>query len=206
MRRPFASLALVVGGLLVAVPVLASQVAPKFVSGAESCAPLTPGTVELVVELPQGVGTATKDNFSVDVNLNGSVGNGSVTFSKATLPIKSAFVAGQTGGNLYAYQQPVKADSGLVAPNGEPIKRVSFCYVAAAASSGSPNGAAGGAASAPATGGVHPATSAPQTDTQGTGRPARVGWIVLLVTGLALFSSGLLLALLPAPTDPRRRR
>lgn len=206
MRRSLASLALVIGGLLVAVPVLASQVAPKFVSGAESCAPLTPGTVELVVEVPQGVGTATKDNFSVDVNLSGSVGNGSVNFSNATLPIKSAFVAGQAGGNLYAYTQPVKADTGLVAPNGEPIRRVSFCYVTASGSSGASAKPAGGGASSKATGGVHGATSAPQTDTESTTRPAPVGWIVLLVTGLALFSSGLLLALLPARTTPRGRR
>jgi hypothetical protein len=130
MRSRIVPIAAVAAALLLAVPVLASHVAPEFTTKAESCGPLSPGTVELLVDATRlKAGQLVNGAFTVDLRLNGSIGNGSISFSDATLPVESVFVQGVTGGNLYAYASPVRADDGLVGPNGEPIKGVSFCYV-----------------------------------------------------------------------------
>jgi hypothetical protein len=116
--------------LLAAGTVLASHVTPRVVDGATSCGPLTPGTVELLVDasdLPAG--TVAEGDFEATVTLEGTIETGTVAFSDATLPVKSAFVAGATSGNLYEYEEPVTEDDGLVAPDGQPIVSVSFCYV-----------------------------------------------------------------------------
>src|SRR4051812_38384130 len=126
-RAPFLAL---VALFIAAGTVLANHVAPKLVDGSTSCAPLTPGTVELVVDassLPAGV--VTKGDFEANVSLEGTVETGTVAFRDASLPVKSAFVAGATSGNLYEYETPVREDDGLVAPDGQPIVAVSFCYI-----------------------------------------------------------------------------
>ena len=149
MRRSAAPLTALATGLLLVSPVLASHVAPQLVSGAASCGPLTPGTVELIAEVPIGLaGSLTDGDFSADISVDGAATDGSISFSNATLPVRSAFVAGVDGGNLYEYAEPVTEDDGLVAPDGQPISGVSLCYVAegtveqpAASSSEAPPGA-----------------------------------------------------------------
>ena len=121
MRHPRALAAGSLLTLLVAAPVLASHVQPEVVDGAESCGPLAAGTVELIVALPQDVGTIEEGDFTIDVTLDGSVGQGSISFEGASLPVKAAFVAGTDGGNLYTYEEPVTQDDGLGAPDGGPI-------------------------------------------------------------------------------------
>jgi len=94
--------------LVAAGTVLASHVAPKLVDGSTSCGPLTPGTVELVVDasdLPAGA--VSDGDFSATVTLEGTIETGTVAFRDASLPVKSAFVAGATSGNLYEYAEPV---------------------------------------------------------------------------------------------------
>ncbi len=223
MSRRLTPIAAVIGGLMLAVPALASHVQPQFVSGAASCGPLEPGTVELIVEVPQELaGTIGDDDFSAEVSLDGSVGNGSVTFQNATLPVKAVFVAGTDGGNLYAYEEPVTEDDGLVAPDGQPISGVSFCYVTEADAGASPSAAAteaspsGDAAASEAPsdeaspsedvagasdsgGGANP----PATDMEpGTASP--LGSVVLVAAGLGLLSIGLVLGLPRRKAAPRR--
>ena len=131
--------------LLAAGTVLANHVTPRVVDGATSCGPLTPGTVELLVDatdLPAGA--VSDGDFSETVSLEGTIETGTVGFSDATLPVKSAFVAGADSGNLYEYEEPVTEDDGLVAPDGQPIVSVSFCYVTDDTSGGAAEETAGG--------------------------------------------------------------
>lgn len=220
MHRRLIPLAAALGGLLIAVPVLASHVQPQFVSRAASCGPLEPGTVELIVEVPQGLGgTVTDEDFTAAVTLDGSVGNGSVQFQDATLPVKAVFIAGTEGGNLYAYEEPVTEDDGLVAPDGQPISGVSFCYVSSAGASGSAapsEGAAEASASADVAGasegagasdggGASEEPNPPATDTEAVASP--LGSVVLVAVGLGLLSIGLVLSLPKrAPVRVRTRR
>lgn len=144
MTRTRSPLLAMIAMLVLAVPVLASHVTPEVVDDAESCGPLTPGTVELLVDAGELVDGAVSDSdFQATVDLVGTLETGSVDFSNASLPVRAAFVAGIDGGNLYEYLEPVTADDGLVAPDGQPIRSVSFCYVY--------DGAAGGEATPPAT-------------------------------------------------------
>ena len=60
--------------LLAAGTVLASHVAPRLVDGSTSCGPLTPGTVELLVDasdLPAG--TVSEGDFTATVTLEGTI-------------------------------------------------------------------------------------------------------------------------------------
>jgi hypothetical protein len=169
--------------LLAAGTVLASHVTPRVVDGATSCGPLTPGTVELLVDatdLPAGA--VSDGDFSATVTLEGTIETGTVAFQDATLPVKSAFVAGATSGNLYEYEEPVTADDGLVAPDGQPIVNVSFCYVT--------DDTGGGAAEETAGGGTPPATdTAPAA---GTATPAS-GSVALVALGVVALAAGMLL-------------
>src|SRR3954451_24368804 len=127
--------------LVAAGTVLASSVTPRVVDGSTSCGPLTPGTVELLVDasdLPAGAGS--EGDFTATVTLEGTVETGSVGFTDASLPVKSAFVAGADSGNLYEYPDPVTQDDGLVAPDGQPIVNVSFCYVTSDSGGGAAQG------------------------------------------------------------------
>lgn len=184
MRR--SSLAAFLLLLLVVGPVVASHVAPRLVSGASSCGPLSPGTVELVVQVPEGGGTVSDDVFSADLALEGALTDGSISFTNASLPVEAVFVAGTTGGNLYDYPEPVRADDGLVAPNGEPITDVSFCYVEGDAASGGGGGSDAGASpeTSDAAGG---GTTTPPTDT--LAEPASP----VVAVGLVAFGFGLAL-------------
>jgi hypothetical protein len=196
------------GGLLtflLAAPVLASHVTPEVVDGASSCGPLAPGTVELLVSVPQDVGEVVDGDFTVDVALDGNVGNGSISFSNASLPVAAAFVAGTGGGNLYRYEEPVTEDDGLVAPDGGPIADVSFCYVSAEGEA-SATAAASAEASAEATSDTAGSTdgiTTPATDAA-PAREANPAGLVLIVTGLLALAAGLGLAL-SRPARVRRR-
>jgi hypothetical protein len=180
MRRPAATLGAIATGLLLVAPVFASHVAPEVVSGAESCGPLAPGTVELIAEVPAGLaGSLTDDAFSADISLDGAATDGSISFSNATLPVRAAFVAGVDGGNLYNYAEPVTEDDGLVAPDGQPISGLSLCYVA--------EGTVGESAAPSTGGGEAPAASGvPATDTvapAATGGPGGAAVAVTLILG-----------------------
>ena len=211
MRHPRALAAGSLLTLLVAAPVLASHVQPEVVDGAESCGPLAAGTVELIVALPQDVGTIEEGDFTIDVTLDGSVGQGSISFEGASLPVKAAFVAGTDSGNLYTYEEPVTEDDGLVAPDGGPIKDVSFCYVGGADGGGGDDGAAptdGSETGGETAGGDEGDGEAtpPQTDTApAPGRDA-TGLVLMTLGGVSL-AGGLWLLLGPGrrPTLPRRR-
>jgi hypothetical protein len=181
--------------LLLAAPVLASHVQPEVVDGAEPCGPLEPGTVELLVAVPQDVGTITEDDFSVDVTLEGSVGNGSISFSNATAPISAALVAGAEGGNLYRYEEPVTADDGLVAPDGGPIIDVSFCYVSEAAAPTSDAAGDGGSAT--------PEITTPATDAIDPAARNPMG-LVLIAFGAISLLGAVALVLVPRVARPRR--
>ncbi len=200
------------GGLLtflLAAPVLASHVTPEVVDGAASCGPLAPGTVELLVSVPQDVGEVVDGDFTVDVALDGNVGNGSISFSNASLPVAAAFVAGTDGGNLYRYEEPVTEDDGLVAPDGGPIADVSFCYVSAegeasAPAAESPEATAEGTNdTAGSTDSPTDGITTPATDTAPVGSPNPAG-LVLIVTGVLALAAGLGLAL-SRPARVRRR-
>jgi len=202
--------ALAAGGLLtllVAVPVLASHVEPELVDGAESCGPLAPGTVELLVALPQDTGTVSEGDFTVDVTLDGSVAQGSISFSDASLPVAAAFVAGIDGGNLYTYEEPVTEDDGLVAPDGEPISNVSFCYVgvedggagSTPDATGSPTGDAAGEGGTDDDDITTPATDAAPA-TSGSG-PA----VALMVLGALSIGAAVWLRLASRALPARRR-
>jgi hypothetical protein len=204
MHRRLLPLTAVAAGLVLAGPVLASHVQPQLVDGGSSCGPLTPGTVELIVEVPQELaGTVADDDFSAAVTLDGAVGNGSVRFEDATLPVKAVFVAGVSGGNLYAYEEPVHEDDGLVAPDGEPIAGVSFCYVTEGA--GGERSSAGGGEGSPGgdtAGSDDDQGQPPATDTLEPG-PSPLGAAALVSAGIALVGLGLL-ALRPGAVARRR--
>jgi hypothetical protein len=161
--------------LLAAGTVLASHVTPRVVDGATSCGPLTPGTVELLVDasdLPAGA--VSEGDFEATVTLEGTIETGTLAFEDATLPVKSAFVAGATSGNLYEYEEPVTEDDGLVAPDGQPILSVSFCYI---------TDDSGGAATPPATDTAPaPTTAAPAA-----------GSVALVASGILALAAGMLL-------------
>jgi hypothetical protein len=203
MHRRLLPLTAVAAGLVLAGPVLASHVQPQLVDGASSCGPLTPGTVELIVEVPQELaGTVADDDFSAAVTLDGAVGNGSVRFEDATLPVKAVFVAGVSGGNLYAYEEPVREDDGLVAPDGEPIAGVSFCYVTEG--DGGERSSAGGEASpgGDTAGSDDDQGQPPATETLEPG-PSPLGPAALVSAGIALLGLGLV-ALRPGAVARRR--
>jgi hypothetical protein len=195
MRHRLPPLAAIVVGLLLAAPVLASHVQPQVVSEATSCAPLVPGTIELLVEVPQGLtDTVTDGDFTVDVNLAGGLGNGTVSFDDATLPVKAAFVAGVDSGHLYVYEEPVRADDGLTAPDGQRITAVSLCYVTESAGGGD-----GGASEAPSDtggGGEGGGGTAPPSDMAAEAvAPPRAGLLptLMVAVGLGLVATGLVL-------------
>ena len=168
--------------LVAAGTVLASHVAPKLVDGSTSCGPLTPGTVELVVDasdLPAGA--VSDGDFSATVTLEGTIETGTVAFRDASLPVKSAFVAGATSGNLYEYDEPVTEDDGLVAPDGQPIVNVSFCYV---------TDDSGGGAAEESGGGTPPATDTGPA--AATAAPAS-GSLALVALGIVALAAGMLL-------------
>jgi hypothetical protein len=196
-RSPFLA---VLALMAIVGPVLASSVTPKVVDSAQSCGPLTPGTVEFLVDAGSlADGTVSKGNFEATIDVVGTVETGSISFSDASLPVKAAFVAGVDSGNLYEYPKPVTADNDLVAPDGQPITSVSFCYV-----TGSGGDTAGGeSTAAPTAPGTDTVATAPATEPSGPGP----------VIGLALF--GMLVAavftvvlgrLHPAPWPVARRR
>jgi hypothetical protein len=166
-RSPIVALTL--GGLLaLAGPVLASHVTPREVGGESSCGPLSPGTVEFVVDasaIPDR--TLSQGEFEVTVDLVGTVETGSVDFNDASLPVRAAFVAGADSGNLYEYPDPVRQDDGLTAPDGQPITSVSFCYV-----EGNGGNGAGGNGNGNGNGGNdREGRTAPATDTAGPSAP-----------------------------------
>jgi hypothetical protein len=183
MSQRLGPIAAMVATLVVAVPVLASHVVPEFTRDAESCGTLSPGTVEFLVDASQlGPGIPSNRDFRVDVQLSGSLDGGSVSFSGATLPIEAAFVAGIDGGNLYDYPEPVTADDGLVAPNGQPIVKVSFCYVV---------GGTTGAGAGPTD---QAGESVPPTDTVAPGRVAASPPTPLVVAVLIVLAAGVAVA------------
>jgi hypothetical protein len=206
MHRPtLAARAPLAAGLLtvlVAAPVVASHIAPELVDEAQSCGPLTEGAVELVVALPEGAGSIADGEFEVDVTLDGGVADGSISFSGATLPVQAAFVAGTDSGNLYRYEEPVTEDDGLVAPDGSPIRDVSFCYVSGGDGSGTPTDdgsgdgqpsdadSGGAAASGDAQGGGGSEASPPATDTAAP-RPASPAGTVFIALGLIALAGAL---------------
>ena len=114
-----------------------------------------------------------------------------MAFSDATLPVRSAFVAGADSGNLYEYEEPVTEDDGLVAPDGQPIVNVSFCYItddsAGGAESGSPAAESGTAAEASGDG------TPPPTDTAGAAAAPTGGSVMLVALGIVAFAAGMLL-------------
>ena len=172
--------------LLAAGTVLASHVTPRVVDGATSCGPLTPGTVELLVDasdLPAG--TVAEGDFEATVTLEGTIETGTVAFSDATLPVKSAFVAGAASGNLYEYEEPVTEDDGLVAPDGQPIVSVSFCYVTDDSDGGAAENTPPATDTAPAPATAEPASRSITLITLG---------LIALAAGALLFARGRLAA------------
>ncbi len=185
MSRRIGPIAAVAAMLLVAVPVIASHVQPEFTADAESCGTLTPGTVEFLVDASAlGTQIPAQGRFRVDVQLSGGLDGGSVSFTGATLPIEAAFVAGTDGGNLYDYPEPVSADEGLVAPDGQPIVNVSFCYVVAEGDGeANPTDQVAGVTG-------DPGETVPPTDTVGqaavTGSPPPLAVMVVLLIGFVV--------------------
>lgn len=196
--------------LLVAAPVVAGHVTPEVVDGAESCAPLAEGTVELIVSLPDGAGSIAEGDFEIDVALVGGVTGGTISFSGATLPIQAAFVAGADSGNLYRYEEPVTEDDGLVAPDGAPIQDVSFCYVSEGEGAtdgdggdGASDGDDGDGAAGDGQGGSE--ASPPATDTVPRTDAASPAGAVLMGLGLVALAAGVALHLRGRPTTRRTR-
>ena len=199
MSRSRSPILALVALFVVAGTVLASHVTPRVVDDSTSCAPLTPGTVELLVDasdLPAGA--ISEGDFEANVTLEGTIETGTVAFRNATLPVKSAMVAGADSGNLYEYEEPVTEDDGLVAPDGQPIVSVSFCYLT--------DDDEGGAAEE--SGGTPPATdtaaSAP-TASPASGSLALVALgVVILLVGMLLFVRQRRAASAVARNDDRR--
>jgi hypothetical protein len=180
MSRRLGPVAALVATLALAIPVIASHVLPQFTREAESCGILTPGSVEFLVDASHlGPGIPSSGEFRVDVQLAGGLDGGSVSFSGATLPIEAAFVAGTDGGNLYDYPEPVRADDGLVAPNGQPIVNVSFCYVVG-------GDAQAGATDAPSETIPPTDTAAPATATVDRPTPLVIGLFIAVSALVAL--------------------
>ncbi len=206
MTRKRLLLAALGANLLIVIPVLAAQVAPRLVSAAQGCGVLTPGTLELVIGVGDLTGTVTRNNFSVDVTNS----NGSVSFSNASAPVRAALVTGAGDGNYYDYDgTPVRADSGLVAPEGQAITKVSLCYVQEASASGagaSASTSTGGAA-ASSTGGSSASSGStlPPTDTDNHVTPAPDRGIALVVAGVLLAGAGVALAVRPRRDRARGR-
>jgi hypothetical protein len=202
MTRSRSPLLAVLALLALVAPVLASSVTPKVVDSADSCGPLTPGTVEFLVDASNLVdGTVSKGKFEATIDLVGTIETGSISFSNASLPVKAAFVAGADSGNLYEYPKPVTADDGLVAPEHQPITSVSFCYVTND-SSGSGGDTAGGGSNAGPT--------APGTDTVAVTPAAEPSGPIVLVAfaAFAILMTALLTVLIgrlhPVPSRAQR--
>src|SRR3712207_4623132 len=101
MRRYVVAAATLTMLLLTALPVLATHIQPRAVTGDQSCGMLTPGTVEFKVNLADITGAELgTDPFKVTLVHNAA--NGTIDFNGASLPVMGAYVQGETGGNLYA--------------------------------------------------------------------------------------------------------
>ncbi len=199
--------------MLAALPVYANHVEPEEVALSYSCGTLDPGTVEFQVDAA-GITDATvgEDDFTLSVDISGE-GDRMLSFAGATLPIRSAVVAGTTTANLYVYDEPVTEDDGLRAPTGEMITRFSVCYVGDETAEGSP--------AAPSPAGESPAAPSPEGGTAGaegtppttstagpsTGAGNPVPAFALVILGCVAVSVGVVrLATVRAPSRPRRRR
>lgn len=204
--------------MLAAFPVYANHVEPEEVALSYSCGTLDPGTVEFQVDAA-GItdGAVGEDDFTLSVDISGE-GDRMLSFAGATLPIRSAVVAGTTTANLYVYDEPVTEDDGLRAPTGELITRFSVCYVGGEPTEETP-GAESPAAATPAAespaaespaGGVAGAEGTPpSTSTVGTstGTGNAVSAFALVVLGCVALSAGVVrLATVRAPVRNRRRR
>lgn len=196
MTRSRPALIAVVATLVLALPVLASHVQPRVVDGAESCGPLSPGTVELLVDATAlDDGAVAQGDFEAEVSLEGTVETGTVAFRNATLPVRSALVAGATSSNYYEYEEPVTEDDGLVAPDGQPIVSVSFCYLTD--DGGQANG------DAQETDGDR---TPPRTDAAQPAASGRTPGLPLVVAGLGALAAAALLAARPSRPRPVHRR
>ena len=194
--------------MLVALPVYAKHVEPEEVALSYSCGTLDPGTVEFQVDAA-GIadGTVGEDDFTLSVDIAGE-GDRMLSFAGATLPIRSAVVAGTTTANLYVYDEPATEDDGLRAPTGEMITRFSVCYVGDEAAEGSP--AAESPAAESSEGGTAGAQGTPPTTStagSSTGTGNAVPAFALVILGCVALSVGVVrLATVRAPIRHRRRR
>jgi hypothetical protein len=130
------SLLLALGGTSL---VLATHVTPTEVAGNPTCAQLVEGeSGEFRLDAKDfgADGTYGDSEFTVDIDFTYNDEDEAVSFdfSNADPDVLAVFVKGGDTGNLYEYDPPADADTGLVAPLGPQgqatgISHISFCYL-----------------------------------------------------------------------------
>lgn len=119
---------------VLALPAFAASVEPEFIDGNPSCGDLGFSN-ELTIDvndLTAGT-TETFSNASGSIDITASADLKSFDFANATPPVDAVVIKAGSGGNLYAYDPPVTADTGLVTPNNDggqqaTVSHISVCF------------------------------------------------------------------------------
>lgn len=139
---------------------------PRAVEGnPSSCAAVIPeadGLLTYKVD-PAKSGTYTSRDGGVTVSIDASEKTFSFT---SDVPLAWVIVKGGPGANIYAFQPPVMAAEGLVAPNGKGLSHLDFCYPPPGGGTGGGGAGTGGSSSGGTSSG---GTSTGGTDAAGAG-------------------------------------
>ena len=117
-----------------ALPAFAASVDPEFVEGNASCGELGFAN-ELKIDVSE-ITPGTTETFSNEfgtITITASDDLKTFDFSDADPPVDAVFIKAGNGGNLYVYDPPVTADTGLVTPenSGEQqagLSHISVCF------------------------------------------------------------------------------
>jgi hypothetical protein len=119
---------------VLAIPAVATHVEPEFVDGNPTCAGEGFGN-----ELSIGVGdltaggTKTFSSSAGTIDITASADLKTISFSNAVPPLEAIVIKAGSGGNLYVYDPPVSADTGLVTPLNDggqqaTVSHISVCF------------------------------------------------------------------------------
>ena len=139
-----------------AMPAMASHVEPEFVNGNPSCGDLgfsNELTID-VSDLTAGT-TETFSNAFGSIDITASADLKSFDFANAEPPIDAIVIKAGSAGNLYAYDPPATADTGLVTPVNDggqqaEVSHISVCFGVEAPPSEAPPSEPGEESEAPA--------------------------------------------------------
>jgi hypothetical protein len=123
-RRPLVFVVLFVLFVMAGLPVQAAAVVTK-VPGDATCASVGSDASSSLKILPVAAGTYSAGDVQITLY---DVSRTTFSFSIAGGLVHDVIVKGSAA-NWYHYATPVAGDTGLVAPNGNKLNHVEFCYV-----------------------------------------------------------------------------